>query len=191
MTFRSFTSFVEAQTFEKFNDGDEVWIGGNELASDAGAGRFVFRQGATGSATNDRIVVPAGRLLRTSSTDRALDRLATLVAAKIKPDLDDIESKVDAQALAISNMSLNLPTNISTALVSGDPLPVATADHGYDSDWNPLPNPETLESGYVKNTDGQVTSDWFQNSTYRWTRLWTWDANGGFVRGLYARGPRP
>ena len=215
-----FQTVAEAAAFTSYKSGEDVWINsGPELGSE-GAGWFVFRPGL-GSG----ILVTNGRLVRTSSTIAQYAALSERIHADLKPEFDDIDSRLDdlsgvgsggggATASEINaalkssaqpimgEVFVNSPVTLSSAVIAaiGDAvdsrlranaLTVVDNNNGVDSSGNPLPKRDTLEVGYVKNSDGQVVSDWFQNALYRWTRTWSWDANGGFVRSLYVRGARP
>lgn len=181
-----FQSAAEAMAFVGYKSGEDVWINsGSELGS-GGAGRFVFRVGS-----GPGLVTTEGRLVRVTSTLDQYAALSNRIRSDLKSEFDDIDARIEAMELTLSNALANLPAAVSSSLKGGAPLPVSEGSDGVDSSGNPLPRRDALEVGYVKNSDGQVVSDWFQNALYRWTRTWSWDANGGFVRSLYVRGARP
>lgn len=85
-----FQTVAEAAAFTGYKSGEDVWINsGPELGSE-GAGWFVYRSGL-GSG----ILVTNGRLVRTSSTLAQYAALSERIHADLKPEFDDIDSRLD------------------------------------------------------------------------------------------------
>lgn len=120
-----FATLAKAVAHSTYKPNEDVWIGGGATLGDEVSGYYVFRRDADTPAGPGVIVVPNGRLERTSDPNAQFDALAVRTAERLRPDLDDLDTRIGAMELTLSNALINLPAQVAEHLKSGDPLSIA------------------------------------------------------------------
>lgn len=120
-----FPTLALAVAYTGYKANEDVWVGGDTQLGDHAAGYYVFRRGADTPAGPGVIVVPNGRLERTSDPNAQYDALAVRTAERLRPDLDDLDARIEAMETALSNAINNLPAQVAEHLKTGDPLSIA------------------------------------------------------------------
>lgn len=120
-----FPTLALAAAHTSYRANEDVWIGGGATLGDEVSGYYVFRRGANTPAGPGVIVVPNGRLERTSDPNAQFDALAVRTAERLRPDLNDLEARIGTMELTLSNALINLPAQVAEHLKTGDPLSIA------------------------------------------------------------------
>ena len=120
-----FPTLALAVAYTSYKANEDVWVGGGSALGDEVSGYYVFRLGADTPAGPGVIVVPNGRLERTSDPNAQFEALAAKTAEQLRPDLNDLEAKIGTMELTLSNALSNLPAQVAEHLKTGDPLSIA------------------------------------------------------------------